>query len=96
MGTFYTITFTPEESMKWMCYEDNKVLAVMLDKQYDLYWETDENEGSEVMSGNLSEHEPDSKAAGLKKKYFIINDNGERVYDIWQKTRGDLVTLSPI
>lgn len=77
MGTFYTITFEPEESTKWMCYADNEELAVTESSQYELYCETDE-------------------AADGGKKYFIINEKGERVYDIWKKTRGDLVSLDPI
>ncbi|NTV88770.1 MAG: hypothetical protein HGA22_00165 [Clostridiales bacterium] len=75
MGTFYTIMFEPEESQKWMSYNDNEELAVRESIQYELYCETTE-EG--------------------EKKYFIINERGERVYDIWHKTRGDLVSLLPI
>jgi len=25
------------------------------------------------------------------KNYYIINDNGEKVYNIWEKAKGDLV-----
>ncbi len=72
MGTFYTIEFEPEESQKWMSYEDNKELAVKESVQYVLF--------SEEIDGRTS--------------YYIINENGEKVYNIWQKARGDLVTLS--
>ncbi|MBP2643995.1 MAG: hypothetical protein H6Q67_1882 [Firmicutes bacterium] len=40
-----------------------------------------------------AEYELYSETVVGRLKYYIINDKGEKAHDIWEKVRGDFITL---